>query len=54
MKQNVTEYLIKIGTVIAKRTRNQKDARAVFHRERARHGGKVKFFVIHVRQHTAS
>ncbi len=41
-----THYQIKIGNIILKETTNQKDAQTFFHKERARHGGKVKFFEI--------
>jgi len=46
MMKGETEYGVKIGAVIVKRTTNQKKARRVFRKERARHGGKVKFVEI--------
>lgn len=39
-------YHVKVNGAIVKRTTNQKEAQTVFHKERARHGGKAKFFVI--------
>lgn len=45
--RNVMEYGVKIGNVVVKITSNQKEAKRVFHQERAKHGGKVKFFEVH-------
>lgn len=44
-----TEYQIKINDTIVKQTANHKEAKTIFRKERARHGGKVKFFQIRVK-----
>ncbi len=38
------KYGIKIGNRVVKIITNHKKAKAMFRKERARHGGKVKFF----------
>lgn len=42
MARDRTKYQVKIGETVVKQTANQKKAKTVFHKERARHGGKVK------------
>lgn len=46
MRRCTTEYVVKIDDVVVKQTTNKKHAKSVFHKERAKHGGKVKFFEI--------
>jgi len=46
MARDRIEYQIKMGEVVVKQTANQKEAKTVFHKERARHGGKVKFLIV--------